>query len=417
MISNIIMPKLGETMESGILIKWHKKEGDKIEKGDILFEIETDKAVFEHEAVKSGYLRKIVVPEGKDMVLVLIVVGYIADSMDEPIPDPEEDQGSAKKDQGMKKEIIKEDFKKEKAKKEDAPLKDDAKKISTAGGGRIFISPLARKMAFEASIDISSVKGTGPGGRIVARDIKSFTDSKDAVPAGEGTRVKELSKVNKIVAERLSLSKTTIPHYYLFQKINMTEAIKLRTQLKKKVKEKYFVDLTFTDIILKALSLSLQKYNDMNGTYIDGELRLSTSINIGMAVAWNDELYVPVINNTQDIPIGRIAEERTDLIESIIERKINPDNLSGGTFTLSNLGSTGLENFTAIINPPELGILAVGAIAREIIVLDNKISMADIMHVTLSCDHRVINGMYATKFLVHFKEILESPYTLLSGGF
>ncbi len=404
MITKIIMPKIGETMELGILIKWHKKEGDLIKKGDILFEIETDKAVFEHEAVEGGYLRKILVPAGEDLVKVLAVVGYIADSMEEPVPDhkveAEKKVSKKKQDREEKKELS----------------SDKGKKGSVPDSHRIFISPLAKKMAEEAGIDISAITGTGPGGRIVVRDIKSDTSVKDSA-FKEDTEIKKLSRVNKITAERLTQSKATIPHYYIFEKIEMSEVIKLRSQIKKGIKDKYSSRLTYTDIILKALSLSLQKYPDFNGTYKDGVLKLSNSINIGLAVASGDELYVPVIKNIQNLTLGQIALERADLINAVADKKITPDKLSGGTFTLSNMGNTGLAGFTAIINPPELGILAAGSILKEPVVLEDKIIISDIMHVTLSCDHRIINGMYGAGFILYFKEVLESPYILLSGGY
>lgn len=417
MINKIIMPKLGETMEFGALIKWHKKEGDTVEKGEILFEVETDKAVFENEAVRSGYLRKIVIPASDDNIKVLKVVGYLADSMDEPIPAEEQVSKPPpnlplKKGDGMKEKEPK------------------VKEVSKAERKRIFISPLARKMAKESGIDISIIIGTGPKGRIVARDIKAALPAKE-VPFKETkrikefpkdikapvTRIKELSRVNKIAAERVTLSKTTIPHFYLSQKINMTEAVKLRSQLKDKVQEKYSVKLTITDVIIKALSLSLQKFGDLNGTYENEVLKLTNSINIGLAVAAEDDLYVPVIKNSQNLSISQIAIERTNLIDSVRSRKIDLDKLTGGTFTLTNLGNTGIENFAAIINPPQLGIIATGSILKEPVVSGEEIVISDIMRATLSCDHRVVNGVYGAQFLLYFKELLESPYTLLSGGY
>ena len=322
--------------------------------------------------------------------------------MEEPVPDQKVE--AEKKVTGKKPD----------EKKESLPVKGE--KVFEHDKGRIFISPLAKKMAEEADIDISTITGTGPGGRIVARDIKGVTPMKGS-DFKEDTEIKKLSRVNKITAERLTQSKATIPHYYIFEKIEMSEVIKLLGQIKKGIKDKYSARLTYTDIILKALSLSLHKYPDFNGTYKDGLLKLSSSINIGLAVASGDELYVPVIKNTQNLTLGQVALERADLINAVQDKKITPDKLSGGTFTLSNMGNTGLAGFTAIINPPELGILAVGSTLKEPVVLEDKIIISDIMNVTLSCDHRVINGIYGASFILYFKEVLESPYILLSGGY
>ena len=389
------MPKLGETMEFGMLAKWRKKEGDKVEKGDIIFDVETDKAAFEVEAIKKGYLRKIVITPGDDPIKVLTVVGYIADSMKEPVPD--EKSPADKRPVSKSPAFVEPAIEKESTAKEGPVIaeKQDRK-------GRLFISPLARKMAKQSGIDISAIMGTGPGGRIVGRDIKSGR-------AGETEPVKTVSRVNRIVAERMTLSKATIPHFYLSQKINMTKAVKLRNKIKEDIKKKHSVNLTITDFILQATGKALQKFPNLNALWENDSLRISKSININIAVSFEEELYVPVIKDVQVLSIRQIAKERTKLVKSIHARKIDLDTLLGGTFTLSNLGNIGIESFAAIINPPQVGIMATGSILKEPVVSGDKIIIADIMNVSLSCDHRATNGMYGAKFLVYFKELLETP--------
>jgi len=391
MITKIIMPKLGETMEFGTLVKWRKKEGDKVNKGDILFDVETDKAVFEFESPKAGLLRKIVVPASEEQIPVLTIVGYISDSMDDVIP-------AEKKEEEKTKPVAK-------------PKEIPAQKIvkpSKKAPARIFISPLARKMAKEKNLDISTIHGTGPGGRIVARDI----------PLAQPTQTEKLtttktpSRARKIMAERMTLSKTTIPHFYLLQKINMTKAMILRSKLKKEYQEKFSIKLTITDLLIKALSKALQKFSNLNGTYENNSLNISNSINIGIAVSFEDELYVPKIKNVQELDLIGIAKQRTCLVENIYSRKIDLDSLSGGTFTLSNLGNMGLEGFVPIINPPEIGILGTGTIKKELTIENEKMMIADMMQTALSCDHRAINGMYGAEFLIYFKELMENPSNL-----
>ncbi len=403
MITKIIMPKLGETMEVGILAKWRNKEGDKVEKGDIIFDVETDKAVFEVEALKKGFLRKIVVAPSEDEIEVLSVVGYIADSMKEPVPegDSAPTPAPAVKEAAPTEPTL-----------EKSPISKGKPDIKMTRGpkGRIFISPLARKMAQEKGIDITAVPGTGPGGRIVARDIKSGGQPVIAETAKTG---KTPSRANKIVAERMTLSKTTIPHYYLSQKINMTKAVKLRNKIKGDIKKKHKVNLTITDFIIQALSKTLQEFLNLNALWENDSLHISKEINIGVATSWDDELFVPVIKNAQKLKIIDIAKERTKLVTSIRTKKIDIDTLTGGTFTLTNLGNIGPESFAAIINPPQVGILAMGSISKEPCVAGNKVVIADIMNVTISCDHRAINGMYGAKFLVHIKELLEAPDKLI----
>ncbi len=393
MITAIIMPKLGETMESGKLIKWHKKEGDLVERGDVLFEVETDKTIFEVEAPKKGFLHTILVPESDEEVPVTITVGYIAESMDEPIPEKAIEQKKAEKRPAP---VVSQDK---------APEESVITQVQKTG--RILISPLARRLARERGLDPANIRGSGPNGRIEAWDIKSIPAEGSTIP---------LSQVRKITAERMTLSKTIVPHFYLFHTVDMTRALELREQLKEDLSKRYSVKLTITDIIVGALAGALREYPDMNSAYGNNGIERKERIHIGLAMASGSDLFVPVIRDADLLNISEIARQRTGLMEKTRTGKLRPDDLEGATFTLTNLGNTGLEGFIAIINPPQVGILATGSILKKPVVRNGQMGIADLMEVSLSCDHRVVNGMDAAQFLLRFIRFLEDPDTLLAGG-
>lgn len=393
MITAIIMPKLGETMESGKLIKWHKKEGDLVERGDVLFEVETDKTIFEVEAPKKGFLHTILIPESDEEVPVTITVGYIAESMDEPLPEKAIEQ---KKAEERPAPVVSQDK---------APEESVITQVQKTG--RILTSPLARRLARERGLDPANIRGSGPNGRIEARDIKSIPAEGSTIP---------LSQVRKITAERMTLSKTTVPHFYLFHTVDMTRALELREQLKEDLSKRYSVKLTITDIIVGALAGALREYPDMNSAYGNNGIERKERIHIGLAMASGSDLFVPVIRDVDLLNISEIARQRTGLMEKTRTGKLRPDDLEGATFTLTNLGNTGLEGFIAIINPPQVGILATGSILKKPVVRNGQLGIADLMEVSLSCDHRVVNGMDAAQFLLRFIRFLEDPDTLLAGG-
>ncbi len=379
MITAIIMPKMGETMESGKLIKWHKKEGDLVERGDVLFEVETDKTIFEVEAPKKGFLHTILIPESDEEVPVTITVGYIAESMDEPLPEKAIEQ---KKAEERPAPVVSQDK---------APEESVITQVQKTG--RILISPIARRLARERGLDPANIRGSGPNGRIEARDIKSIPAEGSTIP---------LSQVRKITAERMTLSKTTVPHFYLFHTVDMTRALELREQLKEDLSKRYSVKLTITDIIVGALAGALREYPDMNSTYGNNGIERKERIHIGLAMASGSDLFVPVIRDADLLNISEIARQRTGLMEKTRTGKLRPDDLEGATFTLTNLGNTGLEGFIAIINPPQVGILATGSILKKPVVRNGQLCIADLMEVSLSCDHRVVNGVDAAQFLLRY---------------
>lgn len=386
MITKIIMPKLGETMEEGTMGKWLKKEGDRISKGEPLFEVTTDKATFEAEAPADGWLRKIIHQEG-ETVPVIQNVGYIADSMDEEIP---VDSPPAQKEiAGAATEIS------PGVDSQPLPVIEGTKATD-----RIKISPLARKIAKEKNIDISQIKGTGPGGRITKEDIENIPDQTDTPSEGE-----TLTGMRKIIAERLSQSKREIPHYYLQRSINMTHVLNLRQKLKAKGLSP---TPTVTHFLIKACAQALKSYPLLNTTYRSNRLYRHQDINICLAVALEEGLVAPVIKNTDQLDLTQIAKQTAALTQKARKGNLAPTDLGGGTFTISNLGQMGIDSFSAIINPPQVGILAAGSITKRAVVKDDKIVVQDEMWVTLSLDHRVIDGTYGARFLGALIENLET---------
>lgn len=381
MIKEVIMPKLGQTMEEGIIEKWRKKEGEKVEKGDILLEITTDKATLEVESYVSGILKKIIHHEG-ETVPVAQVIAYIGEPEDEVPPPPE----VKKKEQVL-------------------AQKDEAEKEEPAAR-RIKASPAARRIAREKNVDLNLVKGTGPGGRITEKDVMDYNDKKEMA--------KPLSGIRRVIAERMSLSKREIPHYYLTASLDMKELVDLRKTLNQKLKDEG-LRVSYNDFFIKAAALAISQFPSFN-TYIEGGgIKERSAINIGLAVSIPEGIVVPVINNADKISFLDIVKERTRLVDKARSNRLTPDEYSGGSFTISNLGAYGIENFCAIINPPECAILAVGSIIDTPVVVGGDIVIRPVLKVTLSLDHRIIDGAVGAEFLQKFKELVESPSGLYGG--
>lgn len=445
MITKIILPKLGETMEEGAITKWLKKEGEKIGKGEPVFEVTTDKAAFEVESPASGVIRKILLQADADkQIPVIRTIGYIADSMDEEIPEEAVGwQQSAVSEEGKSESIKKQtaselqNFRTSERDSDIIKVSPLAKKLAgekgidlaqvkgtgpngritekdilnyvsrpslsagshagTVGGTRIKASPRAKKIAGEKGINLSQIKGTGPGGRILERDVISVPQ----LDSQSGTKIIPLSGIRKIIAKRLTQSKHDAPHYYLQIEINMAEAVKLR--------EKKNKSFSYNDMIIKSVAKSLEKFPMLNAAFREEKITVYNDINIGIAVASPEGLVVPVIKNANKLKIEQIAEISKKIKNKSDTNKFSPEDFSSGTFTISNLGMYGIDVFTAIINPPQVGILAVGAIKEKPVVLGGKVGVCPIMKMSLSSDHRVIDGAYAAGFLGHLKEILQKP--------
>lgn len=406
------MPRLSDTMESGEIKTWLKKVGDKVKPGDILAEVETDKATMELESFHSGVLLYIGVESGPAAVnAILAVIGAEGEDYKAALAMAGENGAmpqAAPAAAATTPEPV--------AAAVAAPEAESADK-------RLKASPLAKSMAKEAGVALDQVKGTGEQGRIVRRDVEAFIETKETVaptaapaksqPAmfSEGSAYEDIpvNQMRRTIARRLGESMFTAPHFYLTIPINMDKAIDTR----KKINEVAPVKISFNDIVLKSVAVALRQHPAINSSWLGDVIRRNQQINIGVAVAVEDGLLVPVIRHADMKSLSQINGEVQTLAQKAKERKLSPDEMSGNTFTISNLGMFDIEEFTAIINPPDACILAVGTILQQPIVKDGAVVPGNIMKVTLSCDHRVVDGATAAKFLQTLKGILEDPIRLL----
>ena len=410
MMHEVIMPKLGLTMESGKIEKWHKKEGDKVKAGEVLFEVMTDKVTIEVESYDSGILRKILRAEGEE-VPVTEVVAYIGEE-DEEIPQAEL-------------ELAAEDKKKVEVKKAEEAA-EKVKEVSGISGEGVKISPLARKTAKEIGIDYKSerIAGSGPGGRIVKEDIIAYSKKKGKARKEETTPVtttgitikssSPLEGIRKVIAERMSYSKSNIPHIVLNAKADATQLIVLREKFKEKILKKHGIKITYTDFILKSTAVALRENLEVNSTFSDGNYIIYDDVNVGVAVSLEGGLIVPIIFDCDKLEILNIAKKRIELVGKAREGRLSLEEISNGTFTVTNLGMYGIRSFSPIINPPQAAILAVGEIYTEPAVVNGKIKPESFIDLSVSCDHRIIDGMIGAKFLRRIVELIENPAELVN---
>ena len=389
----INMPRLSDTMEEGTLAKWFKKVGDDVKEGEILAEIETDKATMEFESFHDGVLLHIGINEGSTAPVDSIIA--IIGSKDEDI--------SSLINGALKPEV------KEEPKPE---VKEEPK---SGPNHRILVSPLAKKLASEKGIDISLIKGTGDNGRIIKRDIDSYKPSNFSYFAQPKPHVKESSyeipnnTMRKAIAKRLSDSKFSAPHYYLNIELQMDNMISFRQQFINTQN----IKISFNDIIAKAVALSLAKHPKVNSRWYDDKILFIEHIHLGVAVAVEDGLVVPVVKfaNSKDLP--EINSEIKDFAERAKNKKLNPSEIEGSTFTISNLGMFGIESFTSIINQPNSAILSIGSIIQKPIVKNSEIVVGNTMKLTLACDHRTVDGATGSLFLKTLKDYIENPVSIL----
>lgn len=413
----IRMPRLSDTMEEGVIVEWLKKVGDTIEPGDVLAEVETDKATMELESYQEGVLLHIGVPEGPVPVNgVLAVIGQEGEDYKEALEAAGNDASDSSSSNGKEEETA-------------APQTESAPAESAApvseptddSSDRIKASPLARKMAEDAGIDLGRLgSGSGEQGRIVKKDIITFMESGASTEApsapaytptlvtGEDKEV-AVSQMRKVIARRLSESKFSAPHFYVTVEIDMSQAIATRKQLNTTAPPK----ISFNDLVLKATAMALRHHPAVNSSWLGDKIRTNGNINIGVAVAVPDGLLVPVVNNADQKSLAQINGEVKELAGKAREKKLQPNEMQGNTFTISNLGMFDVDEFTAIINPPDACILAVGSIVEKPIVKDGSIQIGNIMKVTLSSDHRVVDGATAAQFLQTLREFLENPVRML----
>ena len=416
----IRMPRLSDTMEEGNIVGWLKSVGDQVEPGDVLAEVETDKATMELESFLSGTLLYIGQKEGAVPVDgIIAIIGAKGEDYEAQLKEAQASGGpSATKEEVKETPAAPAHTMAAPAKSAPAPVVAPVQ----SEGGRVKASPLAKSMASEAGLNIDSIPGTGEGGRIIKKDVEDYIASggAQAAPvAGSSAPMISLdndvqygdvpvSQMRKVIARRLGESKFTAPHFYLTVEINMDAAIAARVDLKKND-----IRVSFNDFVVKASAMALKKHPSINSSWHGDKITIHPHVNIGVAVAVPDGLLVPVINNADQKSMTYINQEVRTLAGKAKEKKLQPAEMSGNTFTISNLGMFGIEEFTAIINAPDSCILAVGSIVQKPIVKDGQIVVGNIMKVTLSCDHRTVDGASGAMFLQTLRGMLENPVRML----
>lgn len=410
----IRMPRLSDTMEEGTIVSWNKKVGDEVESGEVLAEVETDKATMELESYYDGTLLYIGIKEGESVPIdaILAVVGEKGEDYKKLL---EKEQ---KTDTKSNKEESENEPKEEQAIPVAKEVQTGAEKESRTFGrenGRIKASPLAKRLAQEKGIDIADIEGSGDGGRIIKRDIEEFKGAPQKVlkPSFAGTgeyEDKPVSQMRKTIAKRLTQSKFTAPHFYLTIEIDMNRAVGAREKINELLEDN---KISFNDIIIKAVAATLKEHPQVNASWMDDKIRYYKNINIGVAVAVEEGLVVPVIRFVDSKGLSEIGREVKEFAKKAKDKKLQPTDWEGNTFTISNLGMFGIEEFTAIINPPDSCIMAVGNI-RSVPAFENgEIVEKKVMKVTLSCDHRVVDGATGARFLKSFKEKMEEPIRII----
>ena len=415
------MPRLSDTMEEGNIVGWLKNVGDQVEPGDILAEVETDKATMELESFQSGTLLYIGQKEGAVPVDgIIAIIGNKGEDYEAQLKAAQASTESAPAEQA--KEAPKAEAVKASAPavaQVAAPVTQTANAPSD-NGSRVKASPLAKSLAAEAGISIGSIPGTGEGGRIVKKDVEQFIASGGSqVRSGSNSPVISLesdvqygdvavSQMRKVIARRLGESKFTAPHFYLTVEIDMGRAVDARNDLKAND-----IRVSFNDFVVKASAMALKKHPSVNSSWLGDTIRVHSDINIGVAVAVADGLLVPVINNADQKSMTYINQEVRALAGKAKDKKLQPQEMTGNTFTISNLGMFGIEEFTAIINSPDSCILAIGSIIQKPIVKNGAIEIGNMMKVTLSCDHRVVDGASGAQFLQTLRGMLENPVRMM----
>lgn len=415
----VYMPKLSDTMTEGVVAEWTKKVGDTVSSGEVLAEIETDKATMEFESFYDGVLLHIGVEKGQAAPVnaILAVIGEKGEDISAILagnttPDVPEEGKKEEKTAAPSPEPVKEVVPAVKSQPANTPV---SAPVTT--DGRVIASPLAKKLAEEKGIDINAVQGTGEGGRIIKRDVDHYIPyeaparaSYTAAPAGVESYTDEpVSQMRKTIARRLAESKFSAPHFYLTLDIDMDNAIAAR----KALNSTEGVKISFNDLVLKAAAVSLRQHPAVNSSWLGDTIRRNQHVHVGVAVAVDEGLLVPVVRFADTKGLVQIGEEVREYAKKAKDKKLQPSDWEGNTFTISNLGMFGIEEFTAIINPPDSCILAVGGIKEVPVVKNGLIVPGNVMKVTLSCDHRVVDGATGAAFLQTLKNYLENPVTLL----
>lgn len=424
MATKVIMPKLSPTMEEGQISRWLKKEGDKVSMGEPLAEIDTDKATMEMQALGNGVLRKILINEGQSAPLgqLIAVIGEpeedIASLLSEAPPAQPQVQEQKETDSPPPAPDVAPPQVQEQKEADRPPTAPNLAPANGRQPGRMIVSPLAARMAAEAGIDLRSLQGSGPGGRIIKRDIEAVISKPAPAPApsyvqqagAAAYRDEPASQIRQTIAKRLVTSLGPVPHFFLTTEIEMDRAAEMRKGINALDPD---LKISINDIIIKVAAAALVQHPQVNASYQEKIVRYYEQADIGVAVAIEDGLITPVVRAANQKSLSQIAAEVRELAERARSKKLKPEEYTGATFSISNLGMFGIDEFTAVINPPEGAILAVGAMSAKPVVRDNEIVIRQIMRVTMSCDHRVIDGATGAKFLQTFKKILENPLYLV----
>ncbi len=421
---DILMPALSPTMEEGTLSKWLVKEGDKVESGDLIAEIETDKATMEVEAIEDGIIGKILVSEGQESIKVNSPIAILLSEGE----NLSENAISTDSNKEIKKEVQKEIQKNKEnivqindIKNNDEILKSISDNTTNSHFKpdkleRIFVSPLAKRIAKQRDISLSLIKGSGPHGRILKIDVDNFDIKKIEYPSLNNLEINNFeivknSAMRKTIAERLVKSKNEAPHFYLSLDCNIDELLKIRKAINSKSNDEYKISVN--DMIIKASSAALLKVPKANASWENETTKYFKNTDISVAVAIEGGLITPIVKNVQSKGLLEISIDMKDLANKAKDGKLKPEDYLGGSFSISNLGMYGIKEFSAVINPPQGCILAVGSGEKRVIVINDEISIATIMTVTLSCDHRVVDGAVGAEFLSEFKNFIENPSLML----
>jgi len=399
MAISVVMPALEMAQETGKLVSWKKKEGDSVKKGELLLEVETDKAVVEIEAAGDGILGGItaqvgaVVPVGQTIAW-LLKPGEQAPTTAASVATGRTGAGSMQQPAA--------------ASTAGAASAAATDPLAAAAAGNIRISPKARRLAKELNVDITRLKGTGPGGEIIAEDVQAAKGAPATIPQ-TSTDIGALSSIGKIMAERTTQSWTTAPHFFVSREVNGTALVAAREKFGPDVERTRGVKLTYTDLLTAIIAKTLRKHPRMNASWTGDSIKANADVNVGLAMAVTDAVVVGVVPKTDGLGLGDIAVRRRDLTERARTNKLSPADITGATFTISNLGMYHVDSFTAIIVPPQAGILAVGAMTDRVVPVPGGIGVRPMMTITLSCDHRVIDGARGAAFMHDLVEALQNP--------
>ena len=417
MSSQVTLPRLGQGMETGTIVRWLKSEGENVEKGEPLYELDTEKVTQEVEAEASGVLLKILAGEGEEIEVgkAIAVIGQQGEDVPEgEAEDPTEVSEDDAQEEGSPAPEREDERERGREEAPEGPSEPE-QSVESTNGGRIKASPLARRIARERGIELSALRGTGPEGRIVAEDVEraSATGAVSAAPSAAArapsgeVEVVKLNQMRKTIARRMTEA-WEAPAFQISMSADMTASIRLREALLAQVEEGG-VRPTYSDILTKVVALALMRHRDVNAHFAGDSVKLFPTANIGIAVAIPHGLVVPVIPGCERLTIPEIAAARADIVSRTREGKLRAEDLDGGTFTISNLGMYGVERFTAVLNPPQAGILAVGAIEERAVVVDGDFEIQPRMDMTLTIDHRSVDGATASDFLATVKSFLEEP--------